>query len=267
VGMQPASESDLAHSEEELRLLLSKGRTISNTSRSILLNTMDLRNRTVREVMVPRTAIVYLSTDRTIEQNIAVALENQFTRYPLCEKNLDNVLGMIHLKDLFRLRQQQGPGDHLLSIKREMLFVPETMPLERGLTTFLTKRVLMAMAVDEHGGTAGLLTLENVLEELVGEIRDEFDVEPQQVQKLSEKEYLVDGAMALHDFARMFGVRPRSKDVVTVSGYVIQLLGRVPERGAELTVGPWHGTVESVEHRKIKQLRLRRHDHEPRTEE
>jgi CBS domain containing-hemolysin-like protein len=267
VGIQPGNEGELVHSEEELRMLLSKGKAISSTGRSILLNTLELRDRTVREVMVPRTAIVYLSTDRTIEQNIAVALENQFTRYPLCEKNLDNVLGMIHLKDLFRLRQQQGPGDHLLSIKREMLFVPETMALERGLTTFLTKRVLMAMAVDEHGGTAGLLTLENVLEELVGEIRDEFDVEPQQVQKLSEKEYLVDGAMALHDFARMFGIRPRSKDVVTLSGYVIQLLGRVPERGAELIMGPWHGSVESLENRKIKQLRLKRHDHEPRTEE
>jgi CBS domain containing-hemolysin-like protein len=267
VGIQPGNEGELVHSEEELRMLLSKGKAISSTGRSILLNTLELRDRTVREVMVPRTAIVYLSTDRTIEQNIAVALENQFTRYPLCEKNLDNILGMIHLKDLFRLRQQQGPGDHLLSIKREMLFVPETMALERGLTTFLTKRVLMAMAVDEHGGTAGLLTLENVLEELVGEIRDEFDVEPQQVQKLSEKEYLVDGAMALHDFARMFGIRPKSKDVVTVSGYVIQLLGRVPERGAELMLGPWHGMVESLENRKIKQLRLKRHDHEPRTEE
>jgi CBS domain containing-hemolysin-like protein len=260
VGIRPGSEGDLAHSEEELRMMLSKGKAISSTGRSILLNTLELRDRTVREVMVPRTAIVYLSTDRTIEQNIAVAMENQFTRYPLCEKNLDNVLGMIHLKDLFRLRQQQGSGDHLLSIKREMLFVPETMPLERGLNTFLAKRVLMAIAVDEHGGTAGLLTLENVLEELVGEIRDEFDVEPQQVHKLSDREFLVEGAMALHDFARMFAVVPRSKDVVTVSGYVIQLLGRVPERGAELTIGPWHTTVESLESRKIKQLRLKRRD-------
>jgi CBS domain containing-hemolysin-like protein len=258
VGFSPAGEQETAQSEEELRLLLSKGKAISSTGRSILLNTLELRDRTVREVMVPRTAIVYLSTDRTIEQNLAIALENQFTRYPLCEKNLDNILGMIHLKDLFRLRDRQGPGDHLLSIKREMPFVPETMPLERGLTTFLTKRVLMAIAVDEHGGTAGLLTLENVLEELVGEIRDEFDVEPQQVQKVSEKEFLVDGGMALHDFARMFGVEPKSRDVVTVSGYVIQLLGRVPERGAELAIGPWHGVVESLDSRKVRQLRLKR---------
>ena len=258
VGIQPGDEGDLVHSEEELRLLLSKGKAISSTGRSILLNALELRERTVREVMVPRTGIVYLSTDRTIEQNIAIALENQFTRYPLCEKNLDNVLGMIHLKDLFRLKGQQGGGEQLLAIKREMPFVPETMPLERILNTFLAKRVLMAIAVDEYGGTAGLITLENALEELVGEIRDEFDVEPMQVQKVSDGEFVVDGSMALHDFARMFDVTPDSKDVVTLSGYVIQLLGRVPDKGVELIIGPWHGTVESLEGRKVKQLRIRR---------
>lgn len=262
-GIEPASESDLAHSEEELRLLLSKGKTISSTSRSILLNTMELRERTVREVMVPRTAIVYLSTGGSLEENIAAALENQFTRYPLCEKNLDNVLGMIHLKDLFRLKGKQGGGDQLLAIKREMLFVPETMPLERILNTFLAKRVLMAIAVDEYGGTAGLVTLENVLEELVGEIRDEFDVETGEVQKVSDREYLVAGGMPLHDFARTFDVTPDSRDVVTVSGYVIQLLGRVPERGASISIGSWDGTVESIDGKKVRQIRFRRRDGEP----
>ncbi len=257
-GIEPASEGELAHSEEELRLLLSKGKTISSTSRSILLNAMTLRERTVREVMVSRTSIVFLSTEKTIEQNIAIALENQFTRYPLCVENLDNVLGMIHLKDLFKLKDDQGGGERLLSIKREIPFVPETMPLERILNMFLGKRILMAIAVDEYGGTAGLVTLENVLEELVGDIRDEFDVEQLPVQKINDAEFVVDGTMALHDFAQMFNVVPDSKDVVTVSGYVLQLLGRVPEKGATMTIGSWQGTVESTEGRKVKHLRIRK---------
>jgi CBS domain containing-hemolysin-like protein len=258
LGITPVSDGEIAHTEEEMRLLLSRGRAISSLGRSISLNAIELRNRTVREVMVPRTSVVYLSTGTSVEQNIALALENQFTRYPLCEANLDNVSGMIHLKDLFRIKGDQGPGTKLLEIKREMLFVPETMPLERILNTFLAKRVLMAIAVDEYGGTAGLVTLENVLEELVGEIRDEFDVEPMMVQKVSEAEYLVDGGMALHDFSRMFDVAPDTKDVVTVSGYAIQLLGRVPERGATLTFGGWSGTVDVVDKRKVKTLRLKR---------
>ncbi len=258
IGIQPAGEGELAHSEEELRILLSEGKSISTTSRSILLRAMELRDRTVREVMVPRTQIVFLSTEKSIEENMATALDNQFTRYPLCEKNLDNVLGMIHMKDLFKLKQPQGNGSGLLAIKRDLLFVPETTPLEKILNTFLAKKLLMAIAVDEYGGTAGLITLENVLEELVGEIRDEFDVEPLMVQKVSESEFVVDGAMPLHDFARMFDVVPESKDVVTVSGYAIQLLGHVPAKGENLNIANWTGTIDAVEARKVKSLRIKK---------
>ena len=258
VGIQPASEGDLAHSEEELRILLSKGKSISTTGRSILLRAMELRNRTVREVMVPRTQVVFLSTEKSIEENIGIAHENQFTRYPLCEKDLDNVLGMIHLKDLFKMKDPHGDGARLMEIKRDLLFVPETTPLERILNTFLAKKILMAIAVDEYGGTAGLITLENVLEELVGEIRDEFDVEPLLVQKVHDNEFLVDGTMPLHDFARMFDVVPETKDVVTLSGYAVHLLGRVPEKGASLQIAQWAGCIESVDGKKVKQLRIRK---------
>ena len=258
LGSTPPAEADVTHSEEELRLFLGKQKSFSSTGRNILLNALELQDRTVREVMVPRTSVVFLSTAKTIEQNIAIAMENQFTRYPLCEKSPDNVIGMIHLKDLFKLKGATGPGTKLLEIKREMLFVPETMPLERILNMFLTKRVLMAIAVDEYGGMAGLVTLENVLEELVGDIRDEFDVEPTPVQKIGETEFLVDGTMPLHDFARMFEVRPRTKDVVTVSGYVIHQIGKVPEKGATFRMGRWSGTVETIERRKVKTIRLKK---------
>jgi CBS domain containing-hemolysin-like protein len=258
VGIQPARESEIAHSEDELRLLLGRGKTITSMVKSISLRAMDLRERTVREVMVPRTSITYLSIDNTIEENIAIALENQFTRYPLCDRSLDNILGMIHLKDLFKLKGAHGEGTKLLEIKREMLFVPETSPLEKVLNTFLNKRVLMAIAVDEYGGTAGLVTLENVLEELVGDIRDEFDVEPVMVQKVTDTEYVVDGAMPLHDFAKMFNMVPDSRGVVTVSGYAIQRLGGVPKEGAAVRMGDWNVTIEGTEARKVRKLRLRK---------
>jgi CBS domain containing-hemolysin-like protein len=165
---------------------------------------------------------------------------------------------MIHLKDLFKLKGATGSGSALLDIRREMLFVPETTPLEKMLNTFLAKRVLMAMAVDEYGGTAGLVTLENVLEELVGEIRDEFDVETGDVQRISENESLVDGAMSLHDFSRTFGLTIESGEVVTAGGYVVQLLGRMPERGAHVRIGPWLATVDAVAGRRIRTIRLAR---------
>ena len=258
LGIQPAREGDIAHSEEELRLILGKGKMFSITGKNILLNAMEMHKRSVREIMVPRTGVVFLSTGKSLEENIALALESQFTRYPLCETDLDNVLGMVHMKDLFRLKDLRGSGSRLMEIRRDLPFVPETMPLERILNTFLAKRVLMAIAVDEYGGTAGLVTLENVLEELVGDIRDEFDVEQLPVQKVGEQEFLVDGGMPLHDFARMFEVEPDSRDVVTVSGYAIHILGRVPEKGAQLRIARWTGTVEAMEGRRVKTLRLKR---------
>jgi CBS domain containing-hemolysin-like protein len=257
-GIQAVNESDMAHSEEELRQFLIQGKVLTTTGRTISLAAIELRNRTVREVMVPRTNVAFLSTEKSLEENLTLAEENQFTRYPLCERDLDNVIGMIHLKDLFKLKGTLGSGSKLLEIKREMLFVPETTPLEKVLNLFLSKRVLMAVAVDEYGGTAGLVTLENVLEELVGEIRDEFDIEQTMVQKVSENEYLVEGTMPLHDFARMFEVEPESKDVVTVSGYAIQLIGRVPEKGTAVRMGRWNAFVEATERKKVKTLRLRK---------
>ena len=265
IGITPGLETDMVHSEEELRLLLSSGKAVTALGKSISLRAMELRERTVREVMVPRTSIVYLSTERTLALNMATALESEFTRFPLCEKNLENILGMIHLKDLFKLRGTasadpggEGSGTRLLEIKREMLFVPETMALERMLNTFLARRMLMAIAVDEYGGTAGLVTLENVLEQLVGQIHDEFDVEPLKVQKVSDSEFLVDGGMPLHNFARMFEVSPATRDVVTVSGYAIQLLGGVPDKGASFRIGQWSGTVEATEKRKVKTIRMKK---------
>ena len=267
IGVHPVADQEMAQSEEELRLMLSKGKAITSTGKSISLRALELRNKTVRQVMVPRTNVVVLDTTKSLEKNLATALDNQFTRYPLCDRNLDNVVGMVHLKDLYRLKGEAGPGTRLLEIKREMLFVPETMSLERILNTFLAKRVLMAIAVDEYGGTAGLVTLENVLEELVGEIRDEFDVEHVHVQKISDTEYTVDGTMPLIDFTRQFSIVPESSDVVTVSGYIIQLLGRVPERRAALRLGGWQAIVEAVDGIKVKSVRLRKISGEPTVEE
>jgi len=261
-GVVTTGEAEAGHSAEELRLLLSSGEAITALGRRISLRALDLRERNVREVMVPRTDVVYLSLQRSIEANVSAALENQYTRYPLCERDLDSVVGMIHLKDLFKLKGETGPGERLLSIRRDMPFVPETTSLERMLSLFLGRRVLMAIAVDEYGGTAGLVTLENVLEELVGEIRDEFDVEGAMVRRDPDGSMVVEGGMPLHEFASTFGVQADSKDVVTVSGYVIERLGQVPRPGTTVELGAWRGTVGAVEAGRILTIRLRRAESE-----
>jgi CBS domain containing-hemolysin-like protein len=258
LGFAPPGDSELIHSEEELRLMLIRGKEFSSTGKTLLLKAMDFHHRTVREAMVPRTSIAYLSMEKTLEENIALALDNQFTRYPLAERDVDNVVGMIHLKDLIKLPRTHGSASLLLEIKREILFIPETMSLERLLSVFLARRILMAVVVDEYGGTAGLITLENIMEELVGDIRDEFDVETSPVQKIGEQEFLVDGSMPLDDFARTFEIKLEAGSVMTVSGYALHLLGRVPDKGAQFRIGRWQATVESVEPRRIKSIRLKK---------
>src|SRR5438552_6092207 len=175
---QPVPGTELAHSEEELRLILEqseKSKEVSALGRSLLMNVLDLRDRVVRDIMTPRGEIVYLDLEDEFEANARKAIESQHTRFPLCRENLDNTVGLIHIKEL--LPMMRDPHPDLLKIKRDLILVPEMMRLEKLLKLFLTKHAHLALVMDEFGGTVGLLTLENVLEELVGDIQDEFAFE------------------------------------------------------------------------------------------
>jgi len=211
----------------------------------------------VREVMVPRTSLVVLSTGKSIQENVAAAIEHQFTRYPLCEGNLDNIVGMIHLKDLFRLKGVEGRGTTLLEIKREMPFVPETTSLERMLNLFLSRRVLMAVAVDEYGGTAGLVTLEDLIEEIVGEIQDEYDANEEEIyQQITENEYLFDAGIDLDDLNRLLETDLPTDESDTLGGYIFSKLGKVPVEGEKIEDGHLQMEVLSVDDLRIRKIRL-----------
>ena len=165
-----------SHSEEELRLILDQSeRTdeVSSLGRDMLINALDMRQRVVRDIMTPRGEVVFLDIEDSFEENVKKALESRHTRFPLCEGHLDNTIGLVHIKELVPMMRDPQPD--LLRIKRELFPVPEMMPLEKLLTFFLTKHAHLALVVDEYGGTVGIVTLDNVLEELVGDIQDEFD--------------------------------------------------------------------------------------------
>src|SRR5262245_11859914 len=180
-GFRDASTQELAHSEEELRMILSESQrhgALSAGKVNLLENVLDLAGRTALEVMVPRPDIDYLSLSRNWKENLETIYRTGHTRYPLCETDIDHVIGMVHIKDIFLQRIEIKTPADLLKIKREVLFVPESRPVEALQQDFQQRRLHMAMVVDEYGSTTGLVTLEDVLEELVGEIQDEFDAEP-----------------------------------------------------------------------------------------
>jgi CBS domain containing-hemolysin-like protein len=259
--MKPIPGTELAHSEEELRLILEqseKSKDVSPLGRKLVLNVLDLRERVVRDIMTPRGEVVYLDLEDDFETNAKKAIASKHTRFPLCRENLDNAVGQIHIKDLVPIMNDPNPD--LMKIKRELLPVPEMMLLEKLLNLFLSKHAHLAIVVDEFGGTVGMVTLEDVLEELVGDIQDEFDMEKAEFQEISANEFTVDGTLGLYELNDLAKLELESSDVSTVGGYVTHLLGHLPKQGEQVKIDNYLVTVSQTDARRVKQLHFRKLD-------
>src|SRR5437764_35793 len=257
--IKPVAGSELAHSEEELRLILDeseKSDEVSELGRDLLVNALDLRQRVVRDIMTPRGEVVFLDLVESFEQNVKKAFESRHTRFPLCRGHLDNAIGLIHIKELMPMMRDPHPD--LLRIKRELIPVPEMMSLEKLLNLFLTKHAHLAIVVDEYGGTVGMVTLENVLEEIVGDIQDEFDSEKAEFRKINENEFSVAGALGLYELRDLAGLELESADVSTIGGYVTHLLGHLPKQGEQVRINDYLVTISQTDGRRVGQLHFRK---------
>jgi CBS domain containing-hemolysin-like protein len=267
VGVTAGTSGDLAHSEDELRILLAESHRVgelSGAKRQLLENVIDYTERTARHVMVPRADISYLSLAQNLDENLAVVAQTAATRYPLVSTDIDHVIGMVHVKDLFNRRDQLHSSEDLALCKREILFVPESRPLDVLQKDFQQRRTHMAIVVDEYGGTSGLVTLEDVIEEIVGEIQDEFDREPPNVVETPQG-LVFDGLTLLDDVAERLGVElPETADVSTLGGFVTARAGRMPRPGDRVAVEVWDLTVTEIKGRRVtKVLAARRPDVRP----
>ena len=258
VGLQPGSETEL-HSEEELRLLVGTQQQSGGLAfrRRILLNALDLRQRIVRDVLRPRQEITALDTEASIAQCLDVAEQTRYSRFPLCEGgDLDKMLGVVHIKDLYAARIKARSGADLLPAVRKLIYVPETARLEKLLKMFLERKLHFAIVVDEYGGTMGMVTLENILEELVGQIQDEFDQEKPALVRISDGVWEASGALPLHDLEELVGESLREEGVTTASGWVTQRLSGFPKIGDALTVGQFELRVEALEGLRVARLKI-----------
>jgi len=257
--IKPVAGSELAHSEEELRLILDeseKSDEVSELGRDLLVNALDLRRRVVRDIMTPRGEVVFLDLEESFEDNVKKALESRHTRFPLCRGHLDNAVGLVHIKELMPMLRDPRPD--LLRIKRELIPVPEMMSLEKLLNLFLGRHAHLAIAVDEYGGTVGMVTLENVLEEIVGDIQDEFDSEKAEFRKINEDEFSVDGALGLYELRDLAGLELESSDVSTIGGYVTHLLGHLPKQGEQVRISDYEATISQTDGRRVGQVHFRK---------
>jgi len=253
-GIEPVSEAELGHDEEELRRILASSlETVSKQKRELLDNVFQISSRTARQIMVPRGDVVYLSTRKRLAENLEIARASGHTRLPLCDGDLDKVVGLIHIKDLF---QAPEPLRSIESAAREIAFVPETLTVDRLLRRMRAERLHLAAVVDEYGGVAGIVTLENVIEEIVGQIQDEFDLEPPELVEKRKNVWLAAGGMLVDELEQALGVEFSDRDEDTVGGVVLSELGRTPVQGDTVRLGPLALTVAEVEGNRIQRVRV-----------
>jgi len=250
MGIQAVNESDLAHSEEELRMLVSashRGGVLNQIESDLIDNVFDFGDRVAHEVMVPRQDMICLFADDSYEENLKVVRETHHTRYPLCIDDKDHIIGVIHLRDLMDLELCNNDKKDVTTIMREILMVPEGMSVSQLLQIMRRKRMHLSVVVDEFGGTAGLVALEDILEEIVGDIQDEHDAVMQaEIQRMPDDTYEFDGRVLFDEVAQLLHIDLEEHEEDTIGGYIFGLLGRRPEIGDVVNIGEYSFSVLQV---------------------
>ena len=261
LNLAPLSEEESAHSEEELRQIVSasqRGGVIDQVEGELIDNVLDFSDRVVREIMIPRQDMEVLYLEDSWEDQIATIREGRHTRYPLCREDKDHVMGMVHIRDLTEWAlNQSGKPLNFAEIQREVLVVPEGMFVSELLQMMRLRRIHMAVVADEYGGTAGLVSMEDILEELVGEINDEYDEdEIEEMKSLPDGGYDLDGKALFEDVAELLSLNIEDPEEETIGGYVFRLLGQKPMVGDQVKVGKWDVTVTETQGFRVVRLQV-----------
>jgi len=263
--MQPVVERNV-HTEEELRDMMKESSEIGlidNTEMTLVDNIFEFSDTTAREIMIPRTEMICLYNNLPMEENMKIASEGMRTRYPVCDEDKDHIIGFIHIKDLMRghIRDQ-------LSLIRPILAVPESIKISELLRRMQRSKTQIAILIDEYGGTSGLVTLEDIMEEIVGEIQDEFDEERPGIELVGEDEYSIDGLMLIEEVNEQFGLDMETEDYDTIGGWLSSRLEVLhPHKGQSVLYRDYMFMIEETENKRISRIRLARQQQELLQEE
>ena len=258
LGLQPPGADDDVHSEAELRMLVSQSTEhgeIEQQEQEMLYKVFDFADKEAKDVMVPRPEVVALSIDLPPEQCLEAVMDSPFTRYPVYRETLDNVVGILHVRDLFRALRDRGMHEvKVEDIIRPAHIVPETKDLAALLGEFRRANQHMAVVVDEYGDMEGIVTLEDLLEEIVGDIEDEFDLPDESIEQIDEDTVMIDGTFPIDDFNERFKTSMPAEDYHTMAGFVFGLLGRQPEKGDTIMHDGMRFDIVGVEGSRILKL-------------
>jgi putative hemolysin len=246
-GIEPAPAGVVAHTEEDIRHIVAAAEdtgVIETAEEEMVYKVFDFAHKEAHEVMVPRPQVVALSVDLPSQEALAAVIDSPYTRYPVYRGSLDDVLGILHVRDLFRALYDQGIETvEIEQLMRPAYVVPETKDLGALLTELRNQNQHLAIVVDEYGGVAGIVTLEDLLEEIVGEIEDEYDLPDESVERIDETRIRIDGTFPIDDFNEQFQQAIPQEDFHTIAGFVFGALGRAAEEGDEVK---WDGLCFKV---------------------
>ncbi|EDY82045.1 CBS domain pair protein [Verrucomicrobiia bacterium DG1235] len=248
--LEQSQDLDLLDVQAQIRSIVNEGDELPALAERIVSNALEFRKRVAHDIMIPRNQLQYIDLEDTPAESLDIARKSGHTRFPVCNGDLDDCVGIIHIKDVFR-SGQEGMKINWDKLKRPMITFSMDEPLEVVLQRFLKTRKHFALLKDEFGGTVGAVTLEDVLEELVGEIQDEFDREEKMVTETETGTYEVDGLMALHDLAEEIGIKIEAEEVSTFGGYITYELGRMPRMDEEFRIKDLEIKVTGVDERRV----------------
>jgi len=260
LGLEPPGAEGAVYSEAELKMLLERSTVegeLEEEEQEMLYKVFDFADKEAADVMVPRPEVVAIAADMPPEECLRKVLESPYTRYPVYRETPEHIVGILHLRDLLNAMNERGiAGVHIDEILRPAYIVPETKDIAALLTEFRRTNQHMAIVVDEYGDMEGIVTLEDVLEEIVGEIEDEFDLPDESIERLEEGRLRIDGTFPIDDFNEQFGWSLPIEDYHTMGGYVFGLLGRAPELGDVVEDSGLRLTVVELEGTRIERLEI-----------
>lgn len=256
INISPAKHHHNVHSEEEIEMIIDesqKGGILNETESFLLKNTLKFTDLNAKQIMIPRCNVIAIPIDIEIDELTKLILENQYTRYPVYEENIDNICGILHVKDLYSCKMKNQEF-HIREILRQPLLVPETSTTDTLLKDFKNNKTEIAIVIDEFGGMSGIISLEDVLEEIFGDVQDEFDEEENDFKKIADDKYIVNGLYRVDEFFEYFNLSIEEEEVETIGGYVQKLLCRLAKVNDEVTIDNIQIKVIELKGRRIRKI-------------
>jgi len=257
-GISRVEEHESAHTDAEIMLLIQdsyKHGLIDKTELTFMDNIFDFSEKSVREIMTPRTDMICLFKDDSLDKIIEIVMEEELTRYPVCVHNKDNVIGFVHIKDLFKLKIQ-GNENNIDNIIRNIISIPKSISISILLKRLQKEKAQLAVVIDEYGGTAGLVTIEDILEEIVGEIQDEFDDEIEEIQELEKDVYSIDSRVHIEDINELLNINIDSDDADSIGGWIYSMIETSPQINQKIKYNGYEFIITKCNKQRIIRIKV-----------